>query len=126
MSVVELNQENFESTVTQAGIVLVDLWAPWCGPCRTFAPIFEKASERHPEVTFAKLNTEDERELGAALQVQAIPTLMLFRDGVLLLRQAGMLPGKALDELIGKANELNMDDVHAEIEAAQAKQTAET
>ncbi len=122
MSVVELNKENFESTVTQDGIVLVDLWAPWCGPCRAFAPIFEKASERHPDVTFSKLNTEDQRELGAALQIRAIPTLMVFRDGVLLLKQAGMVPGKALDSLIQQANELDMDELRKKLETAKDEQ----
>lgn len=119
MAVSDLNQDNFESTVTQSGIVLVDFWAPWCAPCRAFAPTFKSASERHDDVTFAKLNTEDNPGLGAALNVQAIPTLMLFRDGVLLMNQAGMVSGKAIDEIIAKAKELDMDDVRRQIEAAE-------
>jgi thioredoxin 1 len=119
MATTALHQGNFESTVKQ-GIVLVDFWAPWCGPCRAFGPIFEKASALNPDVTFAKVNTEEEPGLGRAFAIQAIPTLMVLRDGVLIYQQAGALPGSALQRLIDEVKALDMTKVLAEVEA-QAK-----
>lgn len=121
MATLELDESTFEPTLKKDGITLIDWWAPWCGPCRAFGPIYEKSSERHPDVTFAKVNTEENRSLGAAFQVRSIPTLMVFRDGVLLFNQAGMLPAKALDEIIEKVKALDMAEVHAEIEKERAR-----
>lgn len=111
MATVKVTQSTFSQTVNNGGLVLVDWWAPWCGPCRMFGPIFERASEKHPEATFAKINTEDEPALAQAFEINSIPTLMVIRDGVLLLKQPGMLPEAAIENLIQQALKLDMNEV---------------
>ena len=120
MATVELNKDNFEQTVNGNPIVIVDFWAPWCGPCRGFAPVFEKASEAHPDVVFGKINSDEQQELAAAFNIRSIPTLMVFREKVLLFQQAGALPGQALEQVLAQAKALDMAKVHQEI-AAQEK-----
>lgn len=114
-----LTKDTFASTVQSDGIVLVDLWAAWCGPCRMFSPIFEQASQDNPDVVFAKVDTEAERELAGALQITSIPTLMVFRDGILVFSQPGALPAAALADLLRQVRELDMEQVRAQV-AAQA------
>jgi thioredoxin len=111
MATVELTAENFESTGTGGGLVLIDFWAAWCGPCRMFEPVFENASERHLDAVFGKVDTEAERELAAAFGISSIPTLMVIRDSVVLYAQPGVLPEQALEQLITKAREVDMDEV---------------
>ncbi|MCB1285503.1 MAG: thioredoxin [Microthrixaceae bacterium] len=115
MATIDLTKDNFESTVTGDGTVLVDWWASWCGPCRAFAPIYGEASERYPDITFAKIDTEAQQELAGAFGIQSIPTIMAFRDGILLFSQPGALPQAALEDLIGQIEALDMDAVRAEI-----------
>ena len=115
MSTVALTKENFEEIVTGNDMVMIDFWAPWCGPCRAFAPSFEAAAERHPDVVFAKVNTDEEQELAAAFNIRSIPTLMFFREKVILYSEAGSLPPTALDEIVTKARELDMDEVRKDI-----------
>jgi thioredoxin 1 len=120
MSTIELTKDSFEDTVTQDGITLVDWWAEWCGPCRQFAPVFQAASEEHPDVRFGKIDTEDQQELAAAARITSIPTLMAFRDGILVFSQPGALPAPALEQVIKAVEDLNMDEVRAEVAKQQA------
>jgi thioredoxin len=124
MATQTLTAQNFESTVTSNGIVLVDFWAAWCGPCRMFAPIFEKASVEHTDIVFGKVDTEAEQSLAAAAQITSIPTLMAFRDGVLVFAQPGALPAASLQQVIDGVRALDMDEIRAEIAAQQQSATA--
>ena len=126
MATVELTKDNFEQTVNGNPIVIVDFWAPWCGPCRGFAPVFEKASEAHPDVVFAKVNSDEQQELAGSFNIRSIPTLMVFREKVILFQQAGALPGQALEQVLTQVKTLDMSKVHAEIaEQQKAGDTAQ-
>jgi len=121
MAVIDLNDDNFESTIMNNDFVVIDFWAPWCGPCRGFAPVFEAASEKHADIVFAKVNTEEQQALAAHFQVRSIPTLVIFREKVIIYAQPGALPAGAFDDLVQRAREVDMAQVHAEI-AAEGKQ----
>jgi thioredoxin len=119
VAVIELTKENFEETITSNDIVFIDFWAPWCGPCKSFAPIYEEIAAKNEGVVFAKVNTEDEQELGAHFQIRSIPTLMIFREQIVLYSEAGMLPASQLQEIVDKVKSLDMDEVRKDVESDQ-------
>ena len=119
MATVELTQQNFEETVNKSPMVVIDFWAPWCGPCKGFAPVYEQAAETHPDVVFGKVNTDEQQELAGSFGIRSIPTLIVFRDKVILFQQAGALPASALEQVIAQAKALDMAKVHAEIASQQ-------
>ena len=121
MATIELTKDNFESTVNGNPMVIIDFWAPWCGPCRGFAPVFEKASESHPDIVFAKVNSDEQQELAGSFNIRSIPTLMVFREKVILFQQAGALPGQALEQVITQAKALDMEKVREEMKGQEQK-----
>ena len=121
MATIELTKDNFNATIENNDVVIVDFWAPWCGPCRMFAPTFETVSEQHPDVVFAKLNTEDQQELAASFNIRSIPTLMVFREQIIIFSQAGMLPKTGFEQVVRKSLEIDMAVVHSEIAAQEAQ-----
>lgn len=121
MSTIALTAENFEDTISKDGITLVDWWASWCGPCRMFAPIFQTASDKHEDITFAKVDTDAEQALAGAAEITSIPTLMAFRDGILVFSQPGALPAKSLEQVIQAVRDLDMDEIHAKLARQEAE-----
>ncbi|HYT48366.1 MAG TPA: thioredoxin [Burkholderiales bacterium] len=121
MATIDLTNENFEKTVNDNPMVVVDFWAPWCGPCRGFAPVYEQASDSHPDVVFAKVNTDEQQELAGTFGIRSIPTLMVFREKVILFQQAGALPGSALEQVISQAKSLDMAKVHEDVKQQGSK-----
>ncbi len=124
VAVVELTEENFEDTVTKNDFVIVDYWAPWCGPCRSFAPTYEKVAGEHEDIVFAKVNTEEQQGIAAHFQIRSIPTLMIFREKVIIFSQPGALPESGLKDLIQRASELDMAEVHKQIAEGQDSEDA--
>ena len=115
MAVIELTKENFENVITSNPTVIVDYWAPWCGPCRGFAPVFERVAEQNPDVVFAKVNTDDEQEIAGHFQIRSIPTLMVFREQIIVFSQPGALPQSALEQIVEKSKQLDMEEVRKQI-----------
>jgi len=124
MAVLELNEQNFEEVILNNDFVVIDFWAPWCGPCKGFAPVYDAASEKHEGIVFAKVNTEEQQALAGHFQIRSIPTLVIFREKVIIYAQPGAMPASGFDDLIAKAREVDMAQVHAEIEAESAKGNA--
>jgi len=124
MATIALTKDNFEQVVNDNDMVLVDFWAPWCGPCKGFAPVFEASSEKHTDIVFGKVNTDDEQDLAASFNIRSIPTLMFFREKVILFSQAGALPGSALEQIITQGRELDMAMVHKEIAGRESSPQA--
>ena len=122
MATIELNKDNFSQTIANNSMVVIDFWAPWCAPCRAFAPTYEAASEQHPDVVFAKLNTEAEQEIAAAFNIRSIPTLMIFRDRIILFAEAGALAPTHLEQVLTQAKALDMDEVHRELAEQEAEE----
>ena len=124
MPTIELTKDNFEEVVTKNDLVIVDFWAPWCGPCKGFAPVFEAAAAKHPDAVFAKVNTDVEQELAGHFAIRSIPTIMVFREKVVLFSQAGALPAEGLESIVTQAQALDMNKVHEDIAAQEKEQAA--